>query len=220
MQNASFMTEAPVGRADGATWLDSEAAAIPDASGMSSANALGTYAVANSLINIWSAFQLGSVQAKMQKRLAAYNNNMRAISMSMQQFTADKNRQAFADEHAKNGIGIDIAKMRAESELQVQAAFTGASSFAKAAAMADVDRSALTLKAGNDARFEGMLQQVQLQEYGNTAQQIQSNTNHDAVQKPSLGMAITGGVLSLTKAALENGAADKGSKIRTWFSDL
>lgn len=194
------------------------AQAAPATPGLSAYGTVGT-TLAASAISIWSTVALANKNAQMQSDLARYNNSMRAIMQGMKQFAADSNRSSANEARVQESEQIDLSKMRAEAQLRTQAAFTGASSSAKRAAMFDVDRNALTAKFNNESRFETALQQIQLSEYSDQVSSI-SQTQAAAPSSVGYGLATTEAVTALADKSIKSGAWDKGSNMRTYFSDL
>lgn len=170
-------------------------------------------------VNVWSTVSLANKNAQMQRDLVGYNNSMRAIMQGMKQFAADSNRNSINDARVQESGQIDIAKMRDEAQLRTQAAFTGASSSAKRAAMFDVDRNAAVAKFNNESRFETALQQIQLSEYSDQVSSIQQ-TQGAAPSEVGYGLATATAVSGLVDKSVKSGAWDKDSSMRTYFSDL
>lgn len=179
----------------------------------------GVAPIATAAVDVWATLAQARVDRQMQRDLARYNNSMRAIIQGVKQFTSDKNRIAMGDAYANSDMQIEIDRLRAEAQVQVQAGFLGASSSAKRAAMYDIDRNALTAKFNQANQFENALQQVQLNEYSDNMQQITSQQS-GASNAPSALSVGLGAVLNLGTASVKSGAWDKGSKLRNTFGDL
>lgn len=191
----------------------------PEAPFMSDAGWDTTGTLGSAAVSVWSTLAKAKVAQRMKQDLANYNNSMRAVIQGVKQFTADKNRIATGDAHVNADMAIELDRMRAESQVTSQAAFIGASSSAKRAAMFDIDRNAVTAKFNQAAQFENALQQIQLTEYSENMQQVATHQNA-ADTSPSAFSTGLGAVLNLGKESIKSGAWDKGSKLRTGFADL
>lgn len=186
--------------------------------------------VVNTGINIWSSLALADQQDQMRKQLQNYNNQMRAISNTMRgyaqgvkMYAADQNRISVGDENTNTQMQIELDAMRAEAQTQVQAAFLGASGSAKAAALYDIDRNAITAKVLQQGKFEHALKAIQLQEFSDNLSINQQFQGQQYIPE-QIGVSPLGetlkGVGELAQKSMKSGAWDKGSPLRNTFADL